>query len=180
MAILEAGQTINRLTVEGLAYRDKRHRKFYDFLCACGTRKTLNGALVVSGNTKSCGCLSVERKLAQRLPNDRGMINQIILQAKRHARSRGLVWELSFTFVDSAVRKPCDYCGDPAGNIKINRHNPEGFRYNGLDRVDSSLGYLETNVVPCCWRCNYAKGDMPLDEFRAWAKRLGAMAEQWG
>jgi len=28
----------------------------------------------------------------------------------------------------------------------------------GLDRIDNDKGYLENNVVPCCWICNKIKG----------------------
>ena len=35
----------------------------------------------------------------------------------------------------------------------------------GLDRVDSSLGYTEDNIVPCCRRCNVAKSDMESSKF---------------
>ena len=30
----------------------------------------------------------------------------------------------------------------------------------GLDRLDSSLGYVEGNVVPCCRNCNVLKGNI--------------------
>lgn len=35
----------------------------------------------------------------------------------------------------------------------------------GLDRVDSSQGYILSNVVPCCKNCNQAKNDRTQEEF---------------
>ena len=46
----------------------------------------------------------------------------------------------------------CHYCGS-------------GERRLGMDRVDSSKGYLVENIVPCCYLCNRAKSDMEYDEF---------------
>jgi hypothetical protein len=39
------------------------------------------------------------------------------------------------------------------------------FVYNGLDRIDSNLGYVRSNVVPCCAVCNYMKQELSLSEF---------------
>ena len=36
---------------------------------------------------------------------------------------------------------------------------------NGLDRVDSSIGYIESNLQTCCGNCNYMKNNYPLDVF---------------
>jgi hypothetical protein len=33
------------------------------------------------------------------------------------------------------------------------------FRWNGIDRIDSSKGYVPGNVVPCCTVCNIMKLD---------------------
>jgi len=37
--------------------------------------------------------------------------------------------------------------------------------YNGIDRVDNSLGYVKENCKSCCFRCNKIKRDMSLEEF---------------
>lgn len=43
---------------------------------------------------------------------------------------------------------------------------------NGIDRVDSSIGYTIQNSVPCCKICNYAKHNLTLEEFTLWLDRL--------
>ena len=37
---------------------------------------------------------------------------------------------------------------------------------NGIDRIDSSKGYSVDNCVPCCAKCNYAKHDLSIDDFK--------------
>ncbi len=46
--------------------------------------------------------------------------------------------------------------------------------YNGIDRTDNDLGYITTNVVPCCATCNYAKKGKTVEEFFTWARRIAA------
>ena len=44
--------------------------------------------------------------------------------------------------------------------------------YNGLDRVNNGLGYVEGNVVPCCETCNTAKQNLDLPAFFEWVQRV--------
>ena len=181
---LKHGQKFNRLTVKEYHHSDKRWRKHYLCICECGNEKVIQGSLMTSGNTKSCACLSREVKKARLLPLNRGVISQIILGYKRHAKGRGFSWELSFDDVSNIINKPCHYCGIPPSNNKITK-NCAGFLYSGIDRIDSSKDYKKDNVVPCCSVCNVAKRDMSKTDFLSWVKRVyehseTAMADQWG
>lgn len=182
------GKKFHRLTVLRFSHYDRAHRKHYLCQCECGKRKAVQMSLLKNGNTKSCGCLADEvRRVARRLPNNGGVINHLILQYKRHARNRGIPYRLSRDEFDALVRMPCHYCGVVGGNLKKTKNCREGFRHNGIDRVDSSRPYESGNVVPCCGLCNRAKRDMTREQFVEWAIRVakhqgerGAMAEQWG
>jgi hypothetical protein len=125
----------------------------------------------------------MEVKRAKRLPQNRGVINQIILQYKRHAKNRGLSWELSFDDVKKIIQQPCFYCGTEKSNHKFTKNCKEGYDHNGIDRIDSNKGYAVDNVVPCCKVCNYAKSDMNQKAFIGWACKVAehskAMSEQW-
>ena len=37
---------------------------------------------------------------------------------------------------------------------------------NGIDRINSSLGYVDGNVVPCCGTCNKMKMAMDESDFK--------------
>ena len=180
---IEIGQKYNRLTVlEKLGY-DKHNNRMYRCLCDCGNEIVLRGTAFTSGNTKSCGCLSKEVKKEKRLPNNQGVINQIILQYKRHARDRNLSWNLQ---VEKIIQEPCFYCGTEKSNHKVTKNCKDGYDHNGIDRIDSSRGYFIDNVVPCCKICNRAKNNMDQREFIEWARKVTnytfglPMADQWG
>lgn len=176
------GKKFHRLTVIKFSHYDKNHRKHYLCKCDCGTEKTVQGSLLKSDNTKSCGCLSREIKKSKLLPQNKGVINQIILGYKRHATGRGFAWNLTFDEVVNIINKPCHYCGTINSNKKITKNCKGGFSYNGIDRVDSRGNYAIGNVVPCCDFCNKAKGNKTKQEFLSWVKRIyqNAMADQWG
>jgi 5-methylcytosine-specific restriction endonuclease McrA len=68
--------------------------------------------------------------------------------------------------------KPCNYCGDELTNYKKNKDSYGEFKYNGIDRIDSSKGYEIDNVVPCCKNCNTMKWDLDVDDFYKHIKKI--------
>lgn len=180
--VFEVGQKYGRLTIIEKKGCDKYNNRLYMCECECGNFLDVRGNALSSGNTKSCGCLSLEIKKSKTLPNNRGVINQIILQYKRHAKDRNLDWNLTYEQVETIIQKPCNYCGTEKSNNKVTK-NCTGYLHNGIDRIDSNKGYEISNVVSCCKICNYAKSDMNQADFISWSQRVSnhtkAMAKQW-
>jgi hypothetical protein len=74
---------------------------------------------------------------------------QFITYLKR-ANAKGFGFELTEKHFDELIDASCYYCeGTPSG----------------FDRVDSKKGYLLSNVVPCCYRCNMMKNTMSINDF---------------
>ena len=67
--------------------------------------------------------------------------------AKSIAKQRGLAFGISREDYYILRVQPCHYCGYPLAESGV-----------GLDRLDSALGYVLDNVVPCCDDCNRCKG----------------------
>lgn len=93
--------------------------------------------------------------------------HKTFLLVLRTASRRSIKWELSEEEWVSLATKNCYYCNSEPGNM-IKSY---GFKYNGLDRVDSSKHYSLTNVVPCCRICNIAKSDMSQQDFYNWIEK---------
>lgn len=182
--VFETGQKYGMLTIVEKCGYDKHKNRLYKCKCDCGNYVTVRGNALSSGNTKSCGCYSLLVKKSKRLPDNKGVINHIILQYKRHARDRGLSWNLDYEKVKKLLESPCYYCGAERSNHKVTKNCKEGYDHNGIDRIDSSIGYEPNNVVPCCKICNRAKSNMDKDEFIKWATKVAdhfrTMAAQWG
>jgi hypothetical protein len=74
---------------------------------------------------------------------------------KRSARRKGRRFSLSKEQFAKLVTKKCHYCGDQELDKNL----------VGIDRIDSSIGYLPENCVPCCERCNKMKMETSFEEF---------------
>lgn len=72
---------------------------------------------------------------------------------RRNAQSKQRVFELTDDEVFTLFSQCCHYCkGEPK-------------RTSGMDRVDSSHGYKNPNVVSCCTTCNRVKYRYSVDAF---------------
>ena len=178
--LVNVGDVFNRLTVVSHSHTDSHPRKFWLCKCTCGGEIVTHSGSLRSGNTKSCGCLAKEVKAAKRKPNNHGEIYAVIAGYKRHALRRNKSFGLEYDDVVSLVSGNCFYCGQSPGNTKKTKNTISALVYNGIDRVDNSLGYEIGNVVTCCKVCNRAKGDLSVKDFLLWVKSISAWAEQWG
>lgn len=105
-------------------------------------------------------------------PSWRGGItlrNASIRSMKRAANKRGYLWELTYEQCAEIMQEDCFYCGSRPANGRMDpsykgKTNTE-YIYNGIDRIDNTSGYKLDNVVPCCFRCNRAKGEMPVSDW---------------
>lgn len=90
--------------------------------------------------------------------------------------SRVLDALLSHDDVFKLVTSNCHYCGSEPLNKYVHR----GFIFmsNGIDRVDSSIGYIKENCVTCCKHCNWAKREQSLDEFLGWVEKISQYQEK--
>lgn len=66
-------------------------------------------------------------------------------------------------FIFDLITKNCFYC-DKKPVLEDSGNGTLG-EYNGVDRVDNKIGYLEDNCVPCCRTCNYMKKNMDIASF---------------
>lgn len=150
-------QKFGKLMVIGFAGMNSHRQSMWYCVCDCGNEITMIGSRLKNGHTRSCGCL---RNEFRKLPEGVATLRSDYRIYKQNAKRKGLVFELSEEEFHHLILLDCFYCGS-VPNV-----------YNGLDRVDSSLGYSLDNVVPCCKTCNYAKNTMTYDEFRSWIMKV--------
>ena len=79
---------------------------------------------------------------------------------KARAKKGEMEFELSTEEFTNLVCQECHYCLQFIKTI------------NGIDRVDSNIGYVLSNCVPCCWICNNMKKDMSYEEFIAHIRKI--------
>lgn len=183
---VQIGDVYHYLTVVSLSHQDKRWRRHYLCRCKCGKEKIIQGGLLRSGNTKSCGCLAKESARARCLPHGTAAMRQVMAGYRHKAKKSGIEFTLTVPQFSRIVSQPCFYCGRVHANVNKSPHGSGDFAYNGIDKIDPSKGYTLNNTVPACKQCNFAKSNKSQGEFIRWIKEayehLGktAMAEQWG
>lgn len=94
--------------------------------------------------------------------------NILYNQYKQNAILRGFNFDLSKENFVNLVSSNCHYCGSaPEEKQHLKRYNKTETPVftNGIDRIDSRLGYTITNCVPCCTVCNRMKLDYDLNFF---------------
>lgn len=147
------GQRFNKWLV--LEYSGK---SYYKCKCDCGTIKNVRIDGLKNGRSTSCGCYT-------QINEARYLYNNY----KYHAELRNLDFKLEFDEFLRLTQSNCHYCNQEP---RQRTRGTQPFIYNGIDRVENSIGYFKTNVVSCCLTCNRAKNKMTYLEFISWIKKI--------
>lgn len=78
------------------------------------------------------------------------------------AKKRGKDFTLNPEYAAKLLVQSCVYCGKENDDKNI----------NGIDRIDSSHGYIYGNVQTCCAVCNRMKNDLPENQFFEHLKQI--------
>jgi len=142
--------------------------------CDCGEEKLLWNFNLRQGIV-SCGC---SMHSAKGDADWKRLRSHVLHKAKM----RGFVFDLNLEQVKFLCQQPCYYCKEEPENAIRWRFKSRGgivvqykaTKYSGLDRLDSSRGYVSGNVLPCCKFCNLAKRDYSIEYFTERLRRYGS------
>lgn len=177
------GKSYGRLTVVSV-FRVRGKRNYlarFKCVCSCGRKNSLPVHRLLSGSSKSCGCLNIESLSKRRnkernpyLPRGMAATNWVYRVYKRNAASRDLAFEISIDKFIEIASKNCAYCGVPPREYIPNKNITTPCTLNGIDRKNNSIGYTARNIAPCCWTCNRMKWDLGSKYFKEHTKRIAA------
>lgn len=170
------GERFGRLVVIDKA-ENKGKQTMWLCQCDCGNTKVTSRDCLKKGKSVSCKCYSNEllsKRVIERNAKNPclGAPRSVVNGYKKGAIDRKLTWSISDEEALELFQQNCVYCG--IGPSNICKTYSKNFIYNGIDRVDNTKGYEKENLVTCCKICNYAKHNMPLEDFLAWVDRLVA------
>lgn len=145
-------------------------------LCACGN-KTIIRRHNLGRSANSCGCIKREmskKSIVKLYPSklEDGAIRKLFSTYKHGAKERGYTFEISLDVFKNLTEKNCIYCGMEPSLIQKTERDERSIKYNGIDRLDNSIGYIESNCVTCCNTCNLAKRAMSVEQFKIWIERV--------
>lgn len=148
--------------------------------CDCGRETIVRGTSLRKKTmpTRSCGCINAQRMGVYNrangkwLPSGEASFRELKRRMQKTAHKRRLEWGLSEKDTKTIMKQNCVYCNIPPSQsvltptLKRHREKRNGdFIYNGIDRIDNTMGYTNNNVAPCCYICNRMKSSMTVKDF---------------
>jgi hypothetical protein len=159
-----SGQTFGSWYVLSKSYFDGSGTLYTCLCMKCNKQKDVYVGNLKRQKSLSCGC---ERG---RKPLGVAPLNVVYQYYKQGAKRRRLDFFLSKEHFEKLIMSECFYCG-----LRLSMESKykcrEPYRYNGVDRIDSNIGYTIENSVSCCKACNVSKSSLSYDRF---LKKLAA------
>lgn len=144
------GQRFGRLIAINKIQTKRNEIKKYNCLCDCGNYKIVTSGRLRRGETKTCGlCPKYDIKYSLEIRAAKDIFHDTYRDAT-----------CTFEEFYEICKQDCYYCGCSAKNsnkYESSRKQDYIFYYNGLDRIDNTLGHTKKNCVSCCYNCNIAK-----------------------
>ena len=176
------GMVFGKLTVVGRG-RIRRegtngaHRK-WKCTCECGGETEVCASHLISGRSKSCGCLRAEAlrraitKHGFSTIKDKSIGLTVEQKLWRRARDRSTAKGIDFSIILSDIHVPHN-C--PLLGIELKQHEKKaGHDSPSLDRIDSSKGYHADNIWVISHRANMIKGNATIEELQLVCDNLKA------
>ena len=166
--VFKIGDIINDLIVISddfiiREWNDGTKRRYYLCKCKCGNESYYSTTRLNNKRSKECkSCAYKKRPQSKlRLSGYERLFNITIKD--RCKNNSKLSYSINLDKFINIVSKKCIYCG---AEPTYRKYLYDKIFANGVDRIDSDIGYHIDNCVPCCKKCNMAKSDMTQDEFK--------------
>lgn len=178
------GKKYGRLLVVKLHGISKQKQTVWECECECGNKKIVRIGTLISQHTRSCGCLKKDIMTEQckrlfSLPEGEASLNLAYSRYKLGAKRRGLSWGITKKDFIKYILSECFYCGEKPNNYtQYNTYQNGTTPRNGIDRIDSNIGYELDNCVPSCSFCNYAKRSLTQPQFLLKIKQISKKWEK--
>ena len=176
------GEIYGRLTlIKRMPWKNNRG-SYWHCKCECGNQNyiSVRQDSLINGHTSSCGCLHRDR-----IKKDPGFstYTQKFYHYKSNAKRRKIEFSLNFEDFIKIIKKNCFYCDIKPSEynyylksdmLTLTNPNKRALKetidratvhINGIDRINSKLGYLKNNSVPCCADCNTMKMSLSIEDF---------------
>ena len=173
------GMRFGKLVVQSLHHSQPKGKanqlvRYWFCICDCGGTAVIRGSHLDMPSrsrakvTRSCGCERLRYQHGEEWKTKSirsGTAFRLCLsQYKSNAKNKGRAWDLTDDQFRELTSSPCHYTGKMPSTKKTARSG-EIYIYNGIDRVDSKVGYTLENCVPCCEAVNRMKMDLSKEEF---------------
>jgi hypothetical protein len=184
------GTTIGKVTIiefDRVEEGKGRNVYYYKYKCICGNIETApKYSLSQSKKFRNTYCCSTCRKdkisewaktasVKYKDPIE-GKCSILFSNYRSKCKKKSWVFNLTFDQFKQLVTSNCHYCNLEPNKCRKDRSKSRlglsRVYFNGVDRIDSSIGYNIDNVVSCCEDCNKAKRNLSYTQFLNLIKRI--------
>lgn len=162
------GKIVGKLIVVKYEYTIKKET-FWKCDCQCGRTVVIRGKHLNEDRIKSCGC---ERRKRSKFRKGVGDIPlHYFNDIKKKAAMRGFEFTVTIEEVWNLFLEQKEKCALSGVDLyfpKVQSRQLRGTQTASLDRKDSDLGYVISNVQWVHKHINIMKQDLKDDEFIAW------------
>lgn len=168
------GKKIGKLTVIRFShlgpYNELRNGSFFECLCDCGGTKIVLGGSLQSNKVTSCGC----KPCRWNSTVGNAAFNIFYNGYKAKSNEREIPFNLTKEEFLKITSMDCNYCGSEpvVRDLKVTKRLNGQYPCNGIDRIDSDLGYTMNNVTPCCTICNTMKMALSEGDFLSHIEKI--------
>ena len=173
--IIPTGAKSKNWTITGNTYINKHQNFLYEVQCDCGNTRWMTASEFYNKNKAiQCkNCAAIERGKASKIKN--GVVGDLDAnkygKIKRTAEHRNIEFNVSQEYLWELYEnqnKLCAITNDPI--LDINKAS--------LDRIDSSIGYIEGNVQWVTKQANLSKHVMSMEELYEFCTKVLNHANQ--
>lgn len=139
--------------------------------CECGTIKDVNYRTILKGNSKSCGCLSVEKL---RIKGYKDISGSYFRRVRDGAISRLMSFDITIKDVWDIYESQNRKCALSGIDIVFwpNINEATENQTASIDRIDNSKGYTKDNIQIVHKRANNIKHNMTEEELKYWVYHM--------
>lgn len=163
---IKIGDKFNRLTIIEFNKIDNHGNFQWYCKCKCGNIISTTTGHLKSGHTKSCGCQLNESRTRKMY----GVISSTFFnKIKAGAKARGIEFNITQEILNDLYQRQnglCTLTGLPIF-IKLSK-NDELIGTASVDRIDSSIGYIPSNIQFVHKIINIMKQALPQEDFINW------------
>lgn len=158
-----SGHRFGKLTSIYRTSRKDKYRKTYWFcVCDCGNTKEILKQSLVNGSSKSCGCVNKEKQTKY------GEISgDFWYKIKRGAKTRNIKFNLTIQEIWNLFLLQDRKCAITGVDLEFGK-NPTA----SLDRIDSNLDYIISNVWWVHKKINKLKNNLMIEEFLSLCEKV--------
>ncbi len=161
------GQTVGCFTVVKYANKRCSSGSVWRAVCKCGrlaeiSSRTIRRTIQRGYNT-GCGFCEYSA-VKNKMSADDKAINQLYCTYRSAAKRRRLEFTLTKNEFIVLIKGNCHYCNATPSQV-FKTSIGDTCIYNGIDRLDPSIGYVSSNVTSSCGTCNLMKQSLTKEQF---------------